>query len=554
MESNERIKPRFRRSYPLKSFLLPVLLPLMLIVFGSIVLSISMRWDVRDYAAQLKQETLGSLLTTQRTFSDLQSLSGAFHEMIYTADSTHARLSYVKAWSILSDSTLEHFESTKPVTSRLFNNLRDIWNLRERYDLLRVQTNALWDQLYMNWFSLVTLVAQRENSPIEIYKRTTHVTMRHLEPVATHLKNLIDLEESFAKFCSSNIKSLSADSQTLAKHCQKLRIIPNELKAKIIEIENIRNRYLKHVQQLETDADLLNREFSILETRDLLQRINHVNDIYKNMLPAFLAFVMLSAFLALAVIVGAYFLARPISHLTSQMHHFLASNELPRIKAHSLVTEINEVILWLTRFCTMIQQNRHDYDELTTQYDELLIDAYKDPLTGLANRKALDEFIALHSYLPANSTLLMLDLDHFKRINDTKGHLFGDKILKVFARQLRANLARSDVIYRYGGEEFCIYLTNVTQEAACGIAKRLACCVRCISTEDASVVETGQAKQPLTVSIGIAAVTKSAGEKDFLTLLRESDEALYEAKRNGRNRIRVYVEKSESSSLAQDDL
>ncbi len=545
MDSNERIKSKLRRAYPLKSFLFPVTLPLLLIVLGSIVLSFSMRWDVRDYAARLKQDMLSSLLTTQRTFSDLQSLGWAFHELIYTTDPTHARLSYVKAWSILSDSTLEQFESTKPITARLLEQLREIWNLREQYDSTRAQANVLWDQIYTSWFDAITDKAQGEKIPVEIFSQTSRVTMRHLEPTAVHLKNLLDLEVSFARFCVSDRMNVVNETRLFAVQCKNLGNIADQLKAKIIEIENIRNRYLMHIQKLEADSDILNREFAILETKDLLQGINQINKIYEKMLPAFLSFVLIAAILALGVVIGVYLLARPLSHLTTQMHHFLASNELPKIKAHSLVSEINDVILWLTRFCVMIRQNRNDYDRLTMQYDELFNDAYKDPLTGFANRKALEEFVAKFSSLPEGSTLLMIDLDYFKKINDTKGHLFGDKILKVFSHQLRSNLARGDVIYRYGGEEFCIYLTNVTQESAYNIARRLSHCVRCISTKDATIVASGEAEQPLTVSIGIAGVTQKSNKKDFLTLLRESDDALYQAKRAGRNRICVYAEKND---------
>ena len=134
----------------------------------------------------------------------------------------------------------------------------------------------------------------------------------------------------------------------------------------------------------------------------------------------------------------------------------------------------------------------------------------------------------------------MIDLDFFKKVNDVNGHLVGDEMLRAVARQLRRNISRSDPIYRYGGEEFCVFLTNVTEEEAIGIAKRLVECVRCISRRDASIVEGRYADDPLTISVGIAAVNLKVGEKDFLSLLREADEALYEAKRAGRNCVRVF--------------
>ena len=84
----------------------------------------------------------------------------------------------------------------------------------------------------------------------------------------------------------------------------------------------------------------------------------------------------------------------------------------------------------------------------------------------------------------------------------------------------------------------------MTTESAYGVAQRLSKCVRRISATDASIVTSGDADKPLTISIGLATVTEASGEKDFLTLLRESDDALYEAKRTGRNRICVYTEET----------
>ena len=193
-------------------------------------------------------------------------------------------------------------------------------------------------------------------------------------------------------------------------------------------------------------------------------------------------------------------------------------------------------------FCKMLHQKRASLNLLATQYDELLNESHKDPLTGLANRRAFEAIVEKTRGVPGNSAVIMIDLDHFKRVNDTRGHLFGDQILKRFGEQIRTCIAQNDVVYRYGGEEFCMVLTGVTARTAYNVAERIRHRMRRISLADASVSEKGEAPQPLSVSIGISSSTKHWAEKDILTLVREADLALYRAKCLGRNLTVRYEE------------
>lgn len=219
----------------------------------------------------------------------------------------------------------------------------------------------------------------------------------------------------------------------------------------------------------------------------------------------------------------------------------------------SRIEEINDVVEWLMHFCKMLHQKRASLSLLTSQYDELLNESNKDPLTGLANRRAFEALVEKADNLPANSAALMIDIDHFKRVNDTRGHLFGDQILKRFGEQIRGCIAQNDVVYRYGGEEFCLLLTGVTAKVAYNMAERIRLRMRRISLADASVSETGEAPSPLSVSIGISSSTKHWAEKDILTLVREADLALYRAKCLGRNlTVRYEPEEVRKSSPFAD--
>ena len=159
-----------------------------------------------------------------------------------------------------------------------------------------------------------------------------------------------------------------------------------------------------------------------------------------------------------------------------------------------------------------------------------------DPLTGLYNRR---HFFAMLDYTcrpgwqkgPWNLSVLLLDLDHFKRINDTFGHRIGDQVLQSIAQALRFGICQGDVASRHGGEEFAILLPNANAETAAAVAERLRLMI------EATVIPTDKGAIRCTVSIGVATLTDRDG--DFDALLERADRALYAAKNGGRNQVQL---------------
>jgi diguanylate cyclase (GGDEF)-like protein len=159
---------------------------------------------------------------------------------------------------------------------------------------------------------------------------------------------------------------------------------------------------------------------------------------------------------------------------------------------------------------------------------ELRALASRDALTGLFNRRGF--FDAAAPLLPTNCSLLMLDLDQFKSINDEFGHDEGDRTIALFARSARASLPADAVLSRLGGEEFCALLPNTDREAAIAIAERL----RNAFFEHTASLAHGRQH---TVSIGVAPSLSTT--TTIAQLVKRADRALYEAKRNGRNRVEL---------------
>src|SRR5690606_24615515 len=156
-------------------------------------------------------------------------------------------------------------------------------------------------------------------------------------------------------------------------------------------------------------------------------------------------------------------------------------------------------------------------------------EATHDPLSGLLNRGALQQSVnQLRNRKPAPTlTLLMMDLDHFKRINDTHGHSVGDQVLRQFADILRQNLDKNDFKARYGGEEFAAVLSNRGKTQAMAIAEGIR-----KQAERTVVTDYEGNRFNFTVSIGVASFGNDEALED---VARRADERLYAAKQRARN-------------------
>lgn len=181
--------------------------------------------------------------------------------------------------------------------------------------------------------------------------------------------------------------------------------------------------------------------------------------------------------------------------------------------------------------------------QLLEAREALHVQATHDPLTGLWNRTAILEILErelARSQRSGNTVGVMIaDLDHFKRVNDSHGHLTGDAVLLETARRMRNLLRLYDAVGRYGGEEFLIVSPTRDPSDALHLAERL----RAGICEQ--LVNTAEGKIPLTLSIGVAVGEKA---KDPESLLRAADLALYRAKEAGRNRVQLSATEGDSKA------
>jgi len=171
-----------------------------------------------------------------------------------------------------------------------------------------------------------------------------------------------------------------------------------------------------------------------------------------------------------------------------------------------------------------------------------------DALTGLNNRRYLDEYLTIEWKRAAREqtplSVLMIDIDEFKRYNDTYGHPAGDEVLRKVAATIRASFERpADVAARYGGEEFTVVLPNTKLGGARFVANKIAHTVETLQIEHTASTVSGY----VTVSVGVAS-TVPPRDGQLTTLIEMADAALYEAKRMGRNRAVAYVKEDAAPS------
>ena len=174
------------------------------------------------------------------------------------------------------------------------------------------------------------------------------------------------------------------------------------------------------------------------------------------------------------------------------------------------------------------------YDETEEQWARRLADgALRDALTGVYNRRYLAERVLgeveASRRFGEPLSLLLMDIDHFKRVNDTHGHGAGDEVLRVVSRTIGDSLRRSDTLARYGGEEFVVLARGTSLPGATRLAERL----RAKVADTTCIVERALR---VTISIGVAELTAVDTDK---ALLERADAALYDAKDSGRNRVAI---------------
>jgi diguanylate cyclase len=182
-----------------------------------------------------------------------------------------------------------------------------------------------------------------------------------------------------------------------------------------------------------------------------------------------------------------------------------------------------------------MKESKEEINSLQVRLERATEEALTDALTGLTNRKGLSKVIdkALASAEELNSypCVLMMDIDHFKKINDTYGHLLGDRVIKVVAETIKNQVKGKDTAARYGGEEFCVILPETALKDAVKLAENIRLAIEKTRIKRAS--DNAEICR-VTISVGVA---RCNVEETITALFERADGALYQSKNDGRNRV-----------------
>jgi len=215
--------------------------------------------------------------------------------------------------------------------------------------------------------------------------------------------------------------------------------------------------------------------------------------------------------------------------------HSEADREGLRVIVETLVRSTREMEHTNQSLEARLKASKHEINQLQENLETVRHESLTDPLTGLANRKYFDDMfertVAETRAQNESLSLLMTDIDHFKKFNDTYGHLTGDQVLRLVAQAVKRNVKGQDIAARYGGEEFAVILPNTPLRQALTVADHIR---RGVAAKELIKRSTGENLGRVTISVGVAVLHNG---ETIQGLIERADACLYAAKRNGRNRV-----------------
>jgi diguanylate cyclase len=218
-----------------------------------------------------------------------------------------------------------------------------------------------------------------------------------------------------------------------------------------------------------------------------------------------------------------------VDNLTKVEKEGLSIEEVMTL-VRNLVKQTQNIRRSTMSFNSALADAQREITALRAQLEQSQQEALYDALTGLCNRRYFDEELASHALHP-NLFLMLVDLDHFKKINDNYGHVMGDLVLKATAKKLQACCRDGAQAFRFGGEEFAIIVPRSSFAKARSLAETMRRAIEKIGVKDK---RSGEILGDISASFGVAELRKGMNP---LALVETADKQLYEAKRLGRNRV-----------------
>ncbi len=495
---------------------------------------------IRSSSASLAKNSIPSIMNAQRSLVNLERLKGFLTTMEQSADPVAARNAYIDASALLSESMFE-IEDVAVISRSVLNKVKLMWNTRS--NLIRTHSELIED-----WIRLALIVNRIELQHQQDQQDQQGNFAQGHDPAQDFLGWDYAPESDFSGFMlSDHVKKqyeqaaqrCSAHSQEMAAACAALAPARESFERNYSHYNAYRSDLRRRSEDIEFLVNLMSSSYTQNETTVISAELGRISDISKDLsfyLGLISAFVLLSC--AAGYLIIYTILVKPLQHITAFINRFNRRQSIDDLKLPvTRIAELNEVSALLRHLFADVQKITSDSERITQRYSELLTISYYDELTGAHNRRALELFNRTMGEVPQRCAVMMIDIDFFKKFNDTMGHQKGDMVLRRVSVCLIKNTSESDIVYRYGGEEFCIVLQNVDRTILASIARRL-----CQAVRQMDIINPGNDHKPVTISIGISPAAAQKGQWSLEELIAKADAALYEAKRTGRERFVFYEE------------
>ena len=509
----------------LKTLALWVMIPLCVIAVLFTFPIIRFMDNLGDFSTSLRTRLIPQIVNTQATFVNLESLNRSLNTLKNSVDSERARHAYIDSWSVVMESLYDRPEKTQTVLYRMAHDVEELWEVRQALDAVRSQVFNDWQTLYMQGVSLHAFTGtdarHHDQSVFLNYETTTRFSFQ--EEIRQSFESFYNEHHEFCKVQQSNVQDI----------CRTMTVTKDRLSDHFTQMQGLVEKFYQKSRHIDEHMIDLTEQLSSLEIRSSMSMADEVSDLSGYVKHAIVFFAVLFLIIFVSLILLVVFVLWPLTRLSSIGRDFRINMKRPDYLPTSIIYEIQEMVRLMPLLFADIERKHQQAEELTEHNEKLANENKLDALTGVANRRILDT--VRQAGVKAGSAVLMFDLDYFKRINDTKGHPFGDFVLRTVAQLLRQHLNRHDLLCRYGGEEFCAVLHDVTQEQAQTVAERLCQLVRVTHVVSPEGIECD-----LTMSIGVSLVLCEADSLTLDEMIDQADKALYEAKSSGRDRVCVY--------------
>ena len=524
-----RRRGSWRSGISLQRFMLVVGAPLFCILLLCAVLYLHTVNRIEQASTNMVLQAGPQITRVQRSLINIENLKHYLSLMRFTTDERSARRAYIDAWSILAESVLDRFSNSNELFYTMLYNVETMWSARQELDDAQEALFRAWYQVYSD--AELAFVREGANR-IRLHEfRPTHSAVYNIsETGSDELREIMDgYRTMFTLECRTR-NSPSAG-------CSRLFASIGTFRSALADFDRERAEFTRLSKIIDSDVETLMGSLTQVEINGFVEEITDIAS--RTNQSKLLVGVFIAGFLAFALflIAALLIIVRPVTRMAASIREFRANGTAPRTLPKSPILELQELQSVLPLLFTDMQSEKERNAEMTVERDALRSETLTDPLTQVANRRALELFKRETGGAYGQIVVMMADIDFFKKFNDTYGHRFGDDVLREIARAIKSQIRSRDYVFRYGGEEFCVILAESDEYVAGEVGTRICDCVRSMKPGFLKNCPT-----KLTISVGVSTAQHWSGQGVIDELIEQADQALYEAKRTGRDRIVCYNE------------